>query len=621
MRLSSARIRNYHCLKDLTVKFDAVTSLIGPNDAGKSSVLRALDWFFNGTTALSEKDLSAYADPEDRAIEVEVTFTDFEAAERETIGDFFLPAGVNSLTVCRSWEDGEEEATCIVAAYPSFDSVRSRGTAAKALEAYRQLQKDEKLMLPAVSSKAKADTAMREWEQAHPEALVTQPVNAAALMGPKGVIAKFFEYVFAGVDMRAGEEARESKGSILSRLAASVDKKEFEDRIKELDLRIRKAREGILEEFNQKTDSVARELSREVSGLCSGREISIGSESKELRPSIELQLRVKHGSTNVELERQGHGFQRATMLGALLHLADRDAAVDRQKSILLAVEEPEIYQNPIQSRRLARALQERAENPGSRLSVLYATHSPIFISPLHPERVRRLCRRQSGKGPRETGISTYSLGALKKRVSEAYVPRKSLPRQVLAVMNEAFTEAFFAEAVILVEGETDKAVLDEVIARDGALERYGITVASASGKANLITAEAILSQLGIPSLTVFDSDSGNPGRQRNEEEAAAEFEKGRKLNRALLEHHRVLNEPDYPKGHLGSTLFAWDDNLEHVLGTTWTGWTETMEEVRSELDDRKTKRPALYRLTAMRCTESDCPDLAKVVGLARALVN
>src|SRR5699024_1433134 len=129
--------------------------------------------------------------------------------------------------------------------------------------------------------------------QEHPHQLVTQSVDASGLIGPKGVIAKLFEYVFASVDMRAREEARAAKGSLLSQLAGGVDKKEFEERIQELDVRIKKARDKILGELNEKADAVARELSREVSGLCSGREISIDAEPKALRPGIELQLRVK----------------------------------------------------------------------------------------------------------------------------------------------------------------------------------------------------------------------------------------------------------------------------------------------------------------------------------------
>jgi putative ATP-dependent endonuclease of OLD family len=103
MRLSRVRIRNYRCIEDLAVDFDEVTALIGPNDAGKSSVLRALDWCLNGTAGdLTEDDVSTYASPEDRAIEVEVTFADLTATDRDVIGARFLSADSNAFVLRRT---------------------------------------------------------------------------------------------------------------------------------------------------------------------------------------------------------------------------------------------------------------------------------------------------------------------------------------------------------------------------------------------------------------------------------------------------------------------------------------------------------------------------------------
>ncbi|WP_157855034.1 AAA family ATPase, partial [Streptomyces exfoliatus] len=59
MRMIRARIENFRCLQLAEVRFDGVTSIIGPNGVGKSTILRALDWFFNGEkgTSLDLDDL------------------------------------------------------------------------------------------------------------------------------------------------------------------------------------------------------------------------------------------------------------------------------------------------------------------------------------------------------------------------------------------------------------------------------------------------------------------------------------------------------------------------------------------------------------------------------------
>jgi putative ATP-dependent endonuclease of OLD family len=58
VQIRSVEIKNFRCLRHVNIEFDSVTTLIGPNGGGKSYVLRALDWFFNGDkSALSEDDV------------------------------------------------------------------------------------------------------------------------------------------------------------------------------------------------------------------------------------------------------------------------------------------------------------------------------------------------------------------------------------------------------------------------------------------------------------------------------------------------------------------------------------------------------------------------------------
>lgn len=47
MRIKSVKIKNFRALRDTEIEFDSVTTFIGPNGVGKSTILRALDWFFS----------------------------------------------------------------------------------------------------------------------------------------------------------------------------------------------------------------------------------------------------------------------------------------------------------------------------------------------------------------------------------------------------------------------------------------------------------------------------------------------------------------------------------------------------------------------------------------------
>ena len=128
MKIQSVHIRNFRTLKDVTISFDSVTTFIGPNGTGKSTVLRALDWFFNGKQGmLDESDCSFGATDED--IEVAVTFTDLSEKDRQELGKY-VPDGVATFT---AWKRRSPDGIDVLSANgrASRNSTRSRLPAAR----------------------------------------------------------------------------------------------------------------------------------------------------------------------------------------------------------------------------------------------------------------------------------------------------------------------------------------------------------------------------------------------------------------------------------------------------------------------------------------------------------
>ena len=59
MKLKEFRIKNFRSYKDeVTVKFNDLTVLVGRNDIGKSSILEAMDIFFNDKNAINQLEMS-----------------------------------------------------------------------------------------------------------------------------------------------------------------------------------------------------------------------------------------------------------------------------------------------------------------------------------------------------------------------------------------------------------------------------------------------------------------------------------------------------------------------------------------------------------------------------------
>ncbi|MBA9003019.1 ATPase subunit of ABC transporter with duplicated ATPase domains [Actinomadura cellulosilytica] len=144
----------------MDIRFDAITTFIGPNGVGKSAVLRALDWFFNGTAqTLTEEDV--WAGAERKQISVEVEFCDLTDLDRTALGKY-AAGDVETVRLWRRWEDGTAKLSGHALAYPAFEEVRRLEKAGERTKRYRTLCSEyPELGLPTVRSAAEAEEAMR----------------------------------------------------------------------------------------------------------------------------------------------------------------------------------------------------------------------------------------------------------------------------------------------------------------------------------------------------------------------------------------------------------------------------------------------------------------------------
>lgn len=74
MRLEQIIIRNFLSIRELALSFDNTTVLVGPNNHGKTNVLRALDFFFNGSGKKNWDQLVTKGT--DANVEVQIAFSD-----------------------------------------------------------------------------------------------------------------------------------------------------------------------------------------------------------------------------------------------------------------------------------------------------------------------------------------------------------------------------------------------------------------------------------------------------------------------------------------------------------------------------------------------------------------
>lgn len=350
MKIMSVGIRNFRLLKNVNISFDSVTTLIGPNGIGKSTVLRALDWFFNGSRGcdLADKDCSFGAVDED--IEVRVTFSNLTEKDREALEKYAPDEAVTFTAWKVHHTDGSEVLSANLKSYPPFAVIRSKRTAAEKKEACNLLRSnDSSLGLPTWTTQEAVQNAMTAWEASNTDKLVEAPSELQTNFfgfNSNGKMSGLFDFVLVTADLRASEEAQDAKASIIGRiLERSVDRTAVDEEIRKIVDESRKAQQKVCDEkFGAQLEEMKAHLNRVVSSYSPGRSVCVVPAGVDLKaPKTTFNLSVLDGLTETTADGQGHGFQRTLLISALQVLAESTAAAT-EGFFCLAIEEPELFQ-------------------------------------------------------------------------------------------------------------------------------------------------------------------------------------------------------------------------------------------------------------------------------------
>ncbi len=619
MKIQSVRIKNFRTLKDVTIPFDSVTTFIGPNGAGKSTVLRALDWYFNGKPgSLTEKDCSFGSTDDD--IEVQVTFADLTDKDRDALGKY-APVGVATFTAWkRRSPNGSDVLSANAKGFPEFNAIKEASGATAKKDLYADLRRSRPdLNLPAANTGAAVEQAMVTWEASHtdqlrdaPEALQTNFFG----FNSGGKMSGLFDFVLVTADLRASEESIDGKSSIIGRiLERSVDRAAADEAIAEIVEESRAKQQKVYEEkFRAQLKAMTTQLNEVVTSYSPGRVVTVSPAEVELKASrTTFELAVLDGITETAVERQGHGFQRTLLISALQLLAQSGAA-SAEGVICLAIEEPELFQHPIQAQTFGKVLRSLAEDAGKRIQITYATHSPYFLEARHFDQVRRLTR-SSGETPAVT-VHLATVDDVKTKLNGA-VDADQVGRQLDGIVTNRLSVALFAARVLLVEGDTEAAVFYGIGDRDavGRLESQGLSIVPAGGKGGIPLAHAILTCLGIPAYVLFDGDSGFKARAeaagKNRTAIDGERTKFSTENRRLLKYLGET-EVDFPSEQVGDRVATLSDHLETYLESSWTEWVTSCAAIEAAAGIQLAKNQYAYR-TATLEAKGTVPEILKQI--------
>lgn len=608
MIINSLYIRNFRSLLDERLDCHDLTVLVGRNGAGKSSFLQALEIFYDPTATISVEDF--YADDRSKEISISVTFTNLSDDEKKLFGPYL---DNDQLTVARVFFVSGEKKTGTYHGMrlqnPEFSPVREADGKKDITNKYKEIRELPKYAsLPTVKNADDALKALKEWESANPSTCVRQRDDGQFFgfteVG-QGYLGRHTRFIRIPAVRDAADDATERKGSCVTELMDLVVRSTLANRKEFIKLKT---------EAQQKyKDVMDPEKLTELTGLqtqltetlkCYAPEARISLEWTKLTdldfPLPKAEVKIQEDGYSAPVERTGHGLQRAFILTMLQHLVvakgtTRSSATDGEleegtekselttlPSLVLAIEEPELYQHPSRQRHMAAVLSKLALGtiPGvaKKTQVLYTTHSPLFVGLDRFDQISLLRKEHHSEGkPKITKVTKTALDSVAEELwltggkQGMKFTAETLRPRLQAVLTPWVNEGFFADVAVLVEGEDDRAaILGAAKVMGHNLDSAGIAVIPCVGKSNLDRPLVIFRKFKIPVYLMWDSDCG---------EKDAKPESNRYLLRLLSQE-----EDDWPNQVIGNHA-CFKVKLEQTLADELgkEAFDQFLSEVQEEL--------------------------------------
>jgi predicted ATP-binding protein involved in virulence len=521
MRLSKIEFSNFRCFRDDVIKFDNYTSLVGPNNCGKSTALRALNIFFDSaskTGAITNEDFYIGA-PTEAQLSIKFEFTEVNGEAAKALAHYVRNGKVQFEIIANREENNQITSMCrgIRFGLEKFAPFFAAEKAGDKKPIYEELLEEYDLAPWKTMAQATEEIQRVELEKSDEHTAIPSNENAYGATGPIPILKNYIDWIYIPAVKEAASETSEHRNSAFSKLIllAVRSKCDFSEKIHEIKKHVSTDLTEVLDQAEGILKEVGGEIDRDFKNLTTTPiDVSINwgaiDEIALKEPHIESSF--KDGRVIASPNEFGHGLQR-TYIMALLSLVAKTQNTNNDFCLLLGVEEPELYQHPPQAKYLANALFELSKGNSQ---VIVTTHSPTFISGDTFESIRVLKKKEN-----KTTIHTWSLDEQRAycaaRLDKAPIGEKAALSGIDRTLQTNISELFFASKIILVEGIEDQAIIEAFLKKKDKIAHFlqaGCHIISVGGKPKMPMIIALARGFGIDVFCLFDMDMDKPEKDQ-----------------------------------------------------------------------------------------------------------
>lgn len=396
MKIKSVKIKNFRGYRDeICVDFDNLTVLIGKNDIGKSTILEALDIFFNegsGAVKWDESDLNVQAikNGENETI-ISVCFTELPAniiidsKVQTDLGSEYMINADKNLEIIKKFK-ASKPAVFIKALHPTnpecCDLLLKKNDDLKNIADILDIECEN------LSTNSKIRKAI--WEHFNSNLNLKEVEINIAKEDAKKIWDNLSSYIPQYSLFQADRKNSDDDSEVQDPLKVAVKEiftdQEIKDKLNSVADTVRKRLQKVADRTREKLNEMDPGIANTLHPVISTDRLKWSDVFKNVSIS---------GDKEISINKRGSGVKRLILLNFFRAEAERRAEETRHTGIIYAIEEPETSQHNNHQRMLITALKELSIQPHTQ--ILLTTHSAVLVKELDFNNIRLLNKNDLGE--------------------------------------------------------------------------------------------------------------------------------------------------------------------------------------------------------------------------------
>jgi predicted ATP-dependent endonuclease of OLD family len=388
MKINTVKIANFRSYEDeITINLDDLNVFVGKNDIGKSTILEALDIFFNenkGVVKLDKDDINKQSKSEGNTeIKISVVFSNLpnsltiDTTNPTSLADEHLLTQGGCLEIIKKYPNAGKEKVFIKAYHPTnpkcADLLLKKNTDLK------------KLLTDDIECEDKTKNAeIRKaiWNHYKDDLQLTEVEIELAKEDAKNTWTQIKTYMPLYSLFQSDRKNSDGDNEVQNPMKLAVQEILKDQRLmdslnnvaSEVEEKLTQVVGKTLEKLNEMNPEIAESLTPVIPSADSLKWVDVFK-------SVSIT-----GDDDIPINKRGSGVKRLILLNFFRAEAERRKNEDNVPSIIYAIEEPETSQHPNHQRKLIEAFIELSQSDNTQ--ILLTTHSPSIVKLLEFDHIK-----------------------------------------------------------------------------------------------------------------------------------------------------------------------------------------------------------------------------------------